>query len=308
MQSQIPLTAQQENELFQTLLDKLSASWQELPDKPEESPENNLCALWFAATGKPKAVEFCTRSELPSLAGEDVTRLVEMVEENQKGVPLSHITGRQCFMGLEMLAGPEALIPRKETEILGYAALEKLRGLIKERGSVRVIDICTGSGNLALALAYYEPNCQVFGADLSSDALSLASRNAKHLELETRVQFLEGDLFAPFDTSAYSGQMDMITCNPPYISSSKVDLMPFEVFGFEPRDAFDGGPFGVSIILRLINEAPRFLKPSSWLGFEIGLGQGTSIFSRLERSENFREVQSFFDKQGSVRAIFGLTK
>src|SRR4030067_3596552 len=148
-------------------------------------------------------------------------------------------------MGLELLAGRGALIPRLETEWRGHAALETLQMLAREREVPTVVDVCTGSGNLALALAHYEPKARVFASDLSGEAVTLAKRNAQHLGLGNRMEVREGDLLAPFDEPVFHANVDLLVCNPPYISSRKVDTMPNEILEFEPRLAFDGRPLGL---------------------------------------------------------------
>ena len=145
--------------------------WTPLPDKPEETPEGVLCALWATACGEPVSVDRAVCAPLPALDKESHERLRELIERRKSGVPLAHLTERQMFLGLEMLAGPEALIPRKETEILGRAALAKIGCMARERGELTVIDVCTGSGNLALAYAYYEPQACVYASDLLSEAV-----------------------------------------------------------------------------------------------------------------------------------------
>jgi release factor glutamine methyltransferase len=234
-------------------------------------------------------------------------RLEQMIEQRLRGVPLAHLLGWQQFMGLELKAGPQALIPRKETEILANAALNCLREAVRARGSAKIIDVCTGSGNLALALAAHEPHCQVFAADLCPDAVELAKENAKVHNLQGRVEFRAGDLFAPFGGPEFQGAMDLVVCNPPYLSSSKVRALPREIGQFEPREAFDAGAFGLAIISRLIAEAPRFLKPESWLCFEVGLGQGPFFESRLKSAGFYRTVETAADAAGEVRALIART-
>ncbi len=215
------------------------------------------------------------------------------------GVPLAHLTGWQRFMGLDFHTSLDALIPRKETELLAAAALEILRDTVRERGPARVLDLCTGSGNLALTLAHFEPACEVCATDISNEAIALARRNAQQHRLTERVRFFRGDLFGalPADTDAF----DLIICNPPYISSGKLDRS--ELIVHEPRMAFDGGPFGLNIITRLVQESPARLKPGSWLCFEIGRGQGEFVGRLLERSGKYVEISKFFDAADDVRAL-----
>ena len=297
-----------ENAVFDELVRQVSTEWHGLPDKPDEDPDITVRALWHCAAGIPRSVQHVKDQSLPTLDDAGLRRVRDLVQQRVSGVPLSYLTGRQGFMGLELMAGPEAVIPRKETEIVGQAALQALSELAEKRGSVRVIDVCTGSGNLALALAFYEPRCKVVGVDLSPEAAALAYRNALALGLSERVKFVAGDLFAPFETDEIFECVDMVTCNPPYISAARLGQMPKEIVGFEPRMAFDGGPFGVSVLTRLVREAPRFLKPDSWLCFEVGLGQGQSLERILRKTPDYSAVQVATDEQGEVRALLARTR
>jgi release factor glutamine methyltransferase len=293
---------------FETQLAELRRGWVGLPDKPEENPESTLRALWLTAAGEHCSVELASRRELPELDPRSRASLQRLVEQRLAGVPLAHLTGRQSFMGLELLAGPEALVPRRETELLGYAALEIVRETVRDRGRALVIDLCTGSGNLALALAHHEPGCEVIGGDISAEAIGLARRNAERALVGDRVGFVQGDLFAPFDALGLRQGVDVIVCNPPYISSSKAAGMPTEIAEFEPRLAFDGGAFGISILFRLVTGAAQFLKPHSWLCFEVGVGQGEPMGARLDRAGPYAFVRQVRDEAGDVRALLAQTR
>ena len=293
---------------YEQLLGEVKASWKPLPDKPEETAEGVLNALWLTAAGVPTSVENAAGKPLPELDSEAQARLRQLLDKRISGVPLAHLTERQSFCGVELIAGPGALIPRKETEIVGRAALSKLKSLVAERGQALVLDVCTGSGNLALAYAFSEPRCRVFGADLSQDAVDLAGRNLQFTGLGDRVEFRQGDLLDPFESPEFLGRVDLLSCNPPYISSRKVPTMAREISAFEPELAFNGGPFGVSILTKLIRNAPRFLKPDSWLCFEVGLGQGPVLAKQLQNSEAFSQVETHLDQAGEIRAMSGRTK
>lgn len=287
--------------VYEELLSDLQGTFQAKHDKPEETPEAVLRALWFNAAGRPMSITRINGNPLPPIDPDALDALKAMVARKREGVPLAHLTGRQDFMGLELLAGPEALIPRKETEILGRAALAHLKS--SDAGRLRVIDVCTGSGNLALAFAHHEPRAEVFGGDLSRKAVELATRNAAFTGLEGRVEFRVGDLFRPFDDGALVGACDVVSCNPPYISSNKVPRMEREISAHEPWLAFDGGVIGLGILNRLFNEAPRFLKPGGALCFELGLGQGAVLESRLRRLPWVARVEAHTDARGAVRAL-----
>jgi release factor glutamine methyltransferase len=289
--------------LIASLLDRLSLSFVVQPDKPEETPETTIRALCFSAAGTPLSVRLALGNELPVLNEEARCRLAKMVDDRLSGIPLAHITQRQHFMGVEMLAGPEALIPRVETEILGYEALAIAKSLADERASVTVLDLCTGSGNIPLGIAANEQRCRIIGADLSPEAIELAWKNARHLGLEGSVDFRQSDMFSSFESEEFYGNIDLLTCNPPYISSAKVGTMNAEISGHEPRLAFDGGALGVTILTKLIRGASRFLKPDSFLCFEVGLGQGNSLARMLGNAKVYRNIRTLSDSAGHVRAI-----
>lgn len=288
-------------------LERLQGSLSLLPDKPEETPENTLKALWLTAAGNPVSAVIADTLECGDLDPQQIDALQLLIERRLAGVPLAHLTGRQHFLGLELLAGPAALVPRRETELLAGAALERALTIAPGQQPLTVIDVCTGCGNVALAIAsglrQRRLAARILGADLDADAVALATRNAGLLALDDIVTFASGDLLAPFDHPEYLGRVDVLSCNPPYINQAKVDQMPAEISEHEPRLAFDGGPFGVSILMRLLDEAPRFLKPGGWLAFEVGLGQGPALTRRLQRNPHFALIETVCDAEGAVRAI-----
>ena len=296
-----------EHPFYRSLLGRLSTSLVPQRDKPEETPESTLRALWSVAAGSPLSTRRAVHETLGELDDEGVARLVGLVERRLSGIPLAHLTERQHFMGLDFLAGKGALIPRVETEILGRAALGVAKALADARGLITVLDICTGAGNIAIAIAVHEPRAIVFASDLAPEAVELARANAKHLGVKERVELTEGDMFGAFQSEAFLGKIDIVTCNPPYISSAKVGLMDREVSWHEPRLAFDGGAFGVTLLTRLIHEAPSFLKLDSFLCFEVGLGQGNAITRMLENARVYRNIEAKVDESGEIRAFIAQT-
>lgn len=272
-----------------------------LSDKPEETAESTLRALWITASGTPVSATRAGEVELSDLTEAQAELLQEMINRRLKGVPLGHITGRQIFMGLEFEVGPDALLPRRETEILARGAIEVLEGLIKSNKSAVVVDTCSGCGNVALALAEYVPEATVIGVDISPEAVGLAQVNAEQMALNDRVSFRIGDLLGP--VRELEGRVDLLTCNPPYISSAKVAGMDPEISGYEPRLAFDGGPFGIKILNRLLKEAPPLLRHGGYIAFEVGLGQGEPIVARLRKAGVFDLITELRDKAENIRAI-----
>jgi release factor glutamine methyltransferase len=289
--------------LYNVLLHELTAQLKVLQDKPEETPVTTLRALWFLAAGEPRSAQAAENGELPELNESRQQALRGLLEKRLQGVPLAYLTQRQQFMGIELLAGPEALVPRKETELLGNAAVELIKEVVAREGTATVIDVCTGAGNLAIAYAMYVPQARVYAADLSSDAVNLAKRNAQYTGVADRLEVREGDLLLPFDEPSILETIDILSCNPPYISSAKVDTMHEEIANYEPRLAFDGGPFGIKILQRLIQQSSRFIKPGGWLAFEVGMGQGPAWMQRLNKHKDFGDVRSVSDDAGEIRAV-----
>ena len=295
-------------ELFMELKNGLNSRINFLQDKPEESIDSTIKACWLAASGFPKSAEEALKFPLPKLTEAQTKTLHLLIEQRLENIPLAHITGRQNFMGIEMLADKRALIPRKETEILGRKTLEISKSLAKEKQQLQVMDICCGAGNLGLAMAYYNSDVQILATDLSPDAIELTKENISFLELNQRVHAEQGDLFSVFDKKKYHKEIDMVICNPPYISSGKVSRMNTEISDFEPALAFDGGAFGTKIIQKLVIEAPKFLANEGWLLFEVGIGQGEFLMRLCRESNHYKNVDSVSDVNNNIRVIIAQKK
>lgn len=286
--------------LFESLLAELAARLETLADKPEETVESTLRALWHFACGRRVSAALATSLPLPALDDEARHVLRDAVAKRLAGVPLAHLTGRQQFMGLEMIAGREALIPRRETELLARTAI----GLLDPpgRGPI-VVDVCTGGANVAAAIGSARPDARLLASDVSDEAVALARRNLAHLGLADRVRVVQGDLFGAPDVTALAGGIDLITCNPPYISTPRRLALPAEIAQHEPAPAFDGGALGIAILQRLVREAPPLLRPGGWLAFEVGAGQGASVGRRLEAGGLFDRIDPVRNEHGEIRVI-----
>jgi len=288
---------------YNELLDYLSKNMVSLPDKPEENPKSTLEALWYHSCGCKRSPQGNLPVLLPELTEESFYKLNELIQKRVSGIPLAHLTGRQKFMGIDFLIDHNALIPRKETEILGYAVLSKIKEFAFNQPMVKVIDVCTGMGNLALAFAEHETKTNVLATDISEEAIQLAHKNRVLLALEDKVSLFTGDMLAPFQNDGLSNSIDIITCNPPYISNGKLEKMPEEIIRYEPKLAFNGGPFGLNIIFRLLKESVPFIKNKGWLCFELGLGQGEGIIKIMQRNKHFGKIETGHDEIGNIRTI-----
>lgn len=202
------------------------------------------------------------------------------------------------FMGVDLELAPDVLVPREETELLGKKAAAILKDGV---AAVTVIDMCCGSGNLALGIANEIQSARVWGADLTDSTVALARRNVARLGAGARVSIRQGDLFSAFEGESLEGTVDMVVCNPPYISTARLEGDRAHLLENEPREAFDGGPYGISIHQRLIRDALIFLKPGGWLLFEFGEGQDRQAAALLSRAKVYEPVTFATDRDGKPR-------
>jgi release factor glutamine methyltransferase len=217
-------------------------------------------------------------------------------------VSVAYAKGAHTFMGLDLIVGEGALVPRPETELLARSALRVLDGRRREGANrLRVIDMCCGAGNLACAVAVHAEGTEVWAADLSPDCVALTRRNVEKHGLTERVRVLEGDLFTPLPREELEGTVDLVVCNPPYISSGR--LAEREDLTREPRLAFDGGPYGLSVHQRVSRDALPFLGTGGFLAFEFGLGQERQLRSVVERARGYEGVELVNDDAGNPRVL-----
>lgn len=207
--------------------------------------------------------------------------------------PLQYILGTEDFYGLTFHVGPGALIPRADTEALCEKALE----VLKKGGTA--LDLCTGSGALAVTIQTLRTDVRVCASDLSEDALAIAKGNAQYHHAP--VQFFQGDLFEPLRGMTF----DLIVSNPPYISAPDMAALQSEVLR-EPHMALYGGEDGLDFYRRIAHEAPRYLNENGWLCLEIGDTQGEDVMALLQ--PNFNQIQLFHDLSERPRVVRGRVK
>src|SRR5690606_20345021 len=188
------------------------------------------------------------------------------------------------FMGIPIALREGVLVPREETELLAREALALLPA---DEPAPVVVDMCCGSGNLAVAIALHRRSARVWASDLTAETTDAARFNCVRFGLADRVTVTQGDLFAPLAGLLPETGADLVVANPPYISTAKLETDRRDLLEAEPREAFDGGPYGISILQRLIAEAPAVLKPGAWLGFEFGLGQERQVGALLRRAGGY---------------------
>jgi release factor glutamine methyltransferase len=240
------------------------------------------------------------------LTADETSRYNSALADRARGVPAQYITGHQEFWGMDLIVTPAVLIPRPETEHVVEIALE-LQGPAsgvrppasgprtpaarasesrKPEAGSRILDVGTGSGCIALALAKELPLAEIHATDISSAALEIARANAARHQLESRIHFREADLLTGFENNSF----DIIVSNPPYVGNSEEDQVQLEVRKFEPRNAVFAGPTGLEVIARLIPQAYAALKPGGWLIMEI-TGTISEEVKRLLREWNQVQIR-----------------
>ncbi len=208
--------------------------------------------------------------------------------------------GTTRFMGHELALAADVLVPREETELLGRTALAALAAM--EDGA-QFVDMCCGAGNLASSLAAEVSGARGWACDLMSPCVALARRNVAALGLSMRVEVVQGDLFAPLAGRGLEGRVGLVVCNPPYISTGKLLGESAHLLVSEPREAFDGGPFGLSIHQRVIKEALPFLRSGGLLFMEFGRRQERQLRLLFERSRAYVDLEFFADGGGAPRVV-----
>jgi release factor glutamine methyltransferase len=293
----------EQTQLFDNLFRILDQDLIILPDKNEENADNTLRALWHLASGIRLSPILAENLDLPTLNSDQITLLKELVNIRLSGLPLAHITERQHFMGLDYILNKGLYIPRKETELLAKTGIDTIKNKFGIEYNVKVLDLCTGIGTVALAIANYCSNTFVYGSDIYEPAIEAANINAQRFQLETKSRFFHADLFEPFENLDLKKDTHLIVSAPPYISSIKVKQMASEIANHEPEEAFDAGPFGLSVFNQLISLAPEYLVDNGFLIFECGLGQGDFLVNRLSKNKQYDEITQIRDENGKGRVI-----
>jgi release factor glutamine methyltransferase len=237
----------------------------------------------------------------------DAERYFALIARRAAGEPTQYLIGKQEFWGLEFEVTPAVLIPRPETEHVMEVALAQLgprgfkiyldTGLPRER--LRVVDVGTGSGCLAVSLAYELPHAEVFATDISAPALEVARRNAARHAVADRIHFLQTDLLEALSHESHS--FDLIVSNPPYVSRNEANQLQSEVLNHEPHAALFGGPTGVEIYARLIEQAGTLLRSGGILVLELGYNSAEHVRTILAEQKCWTNVSFTNDLAGIPR-------
>ena len=219
---------------------------------------------------------------------------LENIEKMIKGVPLQHITHSQEFMKMNFYVNENVLIPRSDTEIL----VEEVINIAKKTNAKKILDLCTGSGAIAISLAKYIENSQITAVDISEEALRIAKLNAVNNNVEDKITFVKSDLFENIVKEKY----DIIVSNPPYIKKDFMKKLDKEVQQ-EPYIALDGGYDGLDFYRKIISEGYQYLKFKGYLCMEIGYDQKQEVFDIIKSQEKYSNTYSKIDLGGNDRIV-----
>jgi release factor glutamine methyltransferase len=274
-----------------TVLEVLQSTAGYFKKREIENPRLNAEHLLAHALGLTRMNLYLEFERLLSEA--ELAPLREVVRRRGEGEPLQHLLGTVEFHGEIFLCDKRALVPRPETEQLVELLESEVRA---QKSEVRILDVGTGSGVIALSLAKKFPEAQILGIDISDDALALARENAEKLGLGQRVQFKKGDLIENLNE-----RFDVVVANLPYVGMNDRNTLSREVL-HDPEEALFGGPRGDELIQRLIELAPEHLNPGGLLALEIGLGQAEAL-GELLAQKNYHDIESKKDYAGIARFL-----
>jgi release factor glutamine methyltransferase len=258
--------------LLVTVLEVIQRSTEFLKNKGVDSPRLQTELLLAHLLSMPRMQLYLNFER--KLSETELDKFRKLIKRRGQREPLQHIVGSSCFCGLELMVNRHVLIPRPETELLAERGWTFLNSLSSQHSTLSTLDLGTGSGCLAIALAVHCPAAQLFATDISPDSLELARKNAVRHSVLDRINFLQGDAFAVFESPR---AFDLIIGNPPYIPTAEIASLQIEVRDHDPPEALDGGPDGLAFYRRIAAEAAPFLKPGGKIMLEFGDGQAQSV-------------------------------
>lgn len=238
----------------------------------------------------------------------EASRFREYVMRRCRREPAQYITGEAWFRGLKLKVTPATLIPRPETELLVDEALRAAAKGAGAKKTITALDLCTGTGCIAISIAAELPGAEVFATDISAQALCVARENAQNNGVAGNIDFIEGDLFAPLYGTGLEGNIDLILSNPPYIPEKDIAGLEPEVKDHEPLSALRAGIDGLDFYRRIIAQAPVFLSPGGYLIMELGWDQARKVLELAKTAGAFEDISIKKDYSGIERVFAARAK
>ena len=264
----------------------------ELKNENIESPKMQSRLLMQFILNKPR--QYIIVNDMEELNKADEEKYFNAIKKLRKGIPLEHITHQKEFMKLNFFINENVLIPRQDTEIL----VEEVIKISKQTNAKKILDLCTGSGAIAVSVAKYLPDCEVTAVDVSNDALKVAKRNAINNQVENQITFVSSDMF----TNLNEEKFDIIVSNPPYIRTKVIETLETKVQN-EPYIALDGGEDGLYFYREIVKNAYQYLKFKGYLCMEIGFDQKIDVIELIENEDKFENTYSKKDLYDNDRII-----
>jgi release factor glutamine methyltransferase len=221
---------------------------------------------------------------------------------------MEYILGTATFAGLRLICTEKTIVPTEYTGLLVDVVVDFIDKRQLSAKEQTIIDVGTGTGNIAIAIALRTESSKILATDISPGALEIAQKNLDIYNLTEKVALVCGDLFSPFQGGVYEGKIDIIACNPPYIPTSSLKKMPREVSEYQPRIALDAGPYGIDFYQRLVCDSISMLKPGGILVFEVGEGQDKLVNRILSRHDGYEDIRYFKDQDNIIRVFSAVKK
>ena len=275
-----------------TIAEALKKGMIELKNANIESPKLKSRLLMQFTLNKPR--QYVIVNDMEELNKNIEKKYFDAILKMKNGIPIEHITHQKEFMKLNFFVDESVLIPRQDTEIL----VEEVISIAKRINARKILDLCTGSGAIAVSLAKYLPEAEITAIDISNEALKVAKKNAVNNEVEKQITFINSDMF----TNLNNEKFDIIVSNPPYIRKSIIDTLDEEVKK-EPHIALDGGEDGLYFYKKIIKESYQYLKYGAYLCLEIGYDQKEDVIKIIESENKFENTYSKKDLYDNDRII-----
>lgn len=275
-----------------TIMEAIKKGMIELKNSNIESPKLKSRLLMQFTLNKPR--QYVIVNDMEELKKNDEKKYFDAIFKIRKGIPLEHITHQKEFMKLNFFVDENVLIPRQDTEVL----VEEVIKIAQKINARKILDLCTGSGAIAVSLAKYLPEIEISAIDISNEALKIAKKNAINNQVENQITFISSDLF----TNLNDEKFDIIVSNPPYIKSNVIESLDEEVKK-EPYLALDGGKDGLYFYKKIIKESYQYLKYGGYLCLEIGFDQKIDVIELIENEEKFENTYSKKDLYDNDRIV-----
>lgn len=275
-----------------TIMEAIKKGMIELKNSNIESPKLKSRLLMQFTLNKPR--QYVIVNDMQELNENEEKKYFDAILKIRNGIPLEHITHQKEFMKLNFFVDENVLIPRQDTEIL----VEEVIKIAQKINAKKILDLCTGSGAIAVSLAKYLPEIEITAIDISNEALKIAKKNAINNEVENQITFINSDMF----TNLNDEKFDIIVSNPPYIKSNVIENLDEEVKK-EPYIALDGGEDGLYFYRKIIKESYQYLKYEGYLCLEIGFDQKIDVIELIENEEKFENTYSKKDLYDNDRIV-----